>query len=158
MMKKGSIRTTKREKRNRSSLLDRIPKDLPALRRAFLITKMVSGVGFDWPHLKGVLKKLKEELKEFQEALSSKNQNRLREEIGDLLFVLTNLSRVLGIDPEKALHMTIEKFIHRFQYIEKSLHKRGKSLQQSNLLEMDGLWEEAKRKEKRRALQKRKTK
>lgn len=142
-------RILKNTKKNRSSLLDGIPKHLPALQRAFLVSKTVSGVGFDWPHLRGVFKKLKEELREFQEVLSLRDQKRLREELGDLLFVLTNISRMLRIDPERALQRTTEKFIHRFQYIEKSLQKMGKSLHQSNLLEMDALWEKAKQREKR---------
>lgn len=135
---------------NQSPLLQGIPKNLPALHRAFLVSKAVSRVGFDWPHLKGVLEKLREELKEFQEALSLNDRNSIREEIGDLLFVLTNLSRMLRVDPEKALQRTTDKFIRRFRYIEGSLHKMGRSLKQSDLLEMDGLWEEAKKKERKR--------
>lgn len=150
-MKRKKNRIAKNTKLYQSSLLDGIPKNLPALQRAFLVTKTVSGIGFDWPHLKGVFKKLKEELKEFQEALSLRDRNRLREELGDLLFVLTNLSRMLRINPEKALQRTTGKFIRRFQYIEKSLHKMGKSLNQSNLLEMDALWEEAKQRERKRS-------
>jgi tetrapyrrole methylase family protein/MazG family protein len=87
-----------------------------------------------------------EEVKELGEALSSGDRRNIREEIGDLLFVLVNLSRFLRIDPEDALRKTIEKFISRFHYIETSLQKRGKSIYQSNLSEMDCLWEEAKRK------------
>ncbi len=149
MNKKNRI--LKNTTKARFSLLEGIPKNLPALQRAFLVSKTVSGVGFDWPHLKGVFKKLREELKEFQEALSLRDQKRLREELGDLLFVLTNLSRMLRIDPEKALQRTIGKFIRRFQYIERSLQKKGKSLNQSTLLEMDALWEEAKQKERKRS-------
>ena len=89
-----------------------------------------------------------EEMKELREALSSGDRRKIREEIGDLLFVLVNLARFLRIDPEDALRRTIEKFISRFQYIETSLLKKGKNLLQSGLIEMDDLWEEAKRKEK----------
>jgi tetrapyrrole methylase family protein/MazG family protein len=89
-----------------------------------------------------------EEMKELREALSSGDRRKIREEIGDLLFVLVNLSRFLRIDPEDALRRTIEKFISRFHYIETSLLKKGKKLLQSGLIEMDDLWEEAKRKEK----------
>jgi tetrapyrrole methylase family protein/MazG family protein len=108
------------------------------------LTKKVSRLGFDWPDLKGVLKKMDEEIKELKEALSLRNRSKIREEMGDLLFVLVNLSRFLKIDPEKALGKTVEKFRLRFHYIETSLHKRGKSFHQSNLIEMDQLWEEAK--------------
>jgi len=126
------------------SLLNGIPENLPLLSRAERITRKVSCAGFDWPDLTGVLTKMDEEIKELGEALSSGDRRKIREEIGDLLFVLVNLSRFLRIDPEDALRRTIEKFISRFQYIETSLLKRGKSIYQSNLSEMDCLWEEAK--------------
>jgi len=126
------------------SLLDGIPENLPSLSRAERITRKVSSAGFDWSDLTGVLTKMDEEMKELQEALSSGDRRNIREEIGDLFFVLVNLSRFLGIDPEDALRRTIEKFISRFHYIERSLSKRGKSIGQSNLSEMDCLWEEAK--------------
>ncbi|MGQ9507824.1 MAG: MazG nucleotide pyrophosphohydrolase domain-containing protein [Thermodesulfobacteriota bacterium] len=131
------------------SLLDKVPRNLQPLRRAYLLTKIASRVGFDWPNLDGVLKKLREELNEFQHALCSKDSKKVREEIGDLLFILINLSRILKIDPEEALQMTIKKFILRFQYIERRLRQKGKSLRQSSLMEMDALWEEAKVKEKK---------
>lgn len=130
------------------SLLDGIPEDLPSLSRANRITRRVSSAGFDWPDLAGILTKMDEEKKELREALSSGEQRKIREEIGDLLFVLVNLARFLRIDPEDALRRTIEKFISRFHYIETSLQKKGKKLLQSGLIEMDDLWEEAKRKEK----------
>ena len=126
------------------SLLNGIPEDLPSLTRADRITRRVSSAGFDWPHLAGILKKMDEERKELREALSSGDRKKMREEIGDLLFVLVNLARFLKIDPEDALRRTIEKFISRFHYIEISLRKRGKSIDQSNRSEMDFLWEEAK--------------
>jgi len=126
------------------SLLNGIPEDLPSLSRANRITRRVSSAGFDWPDLAGVLAKMDEETKELQEALSSGDRRRIREEIGDLLFVLVNLARFLRIDPEDALRRTIEKFISRFQYIERSLRKKGTSIHQSSLAEMDCLWEEAK--------------
>ena len=137
-----------RDKINRS-LLDGIPEDLPSLSRADKITRKVSSAGFDWPDLTGILKKMDEEKKELCEALSSGDQKKMREEIGDLLFVLVNLARFLKIDPEEALRGTIEKFIARFQYIEARLQEKGQNLSQSNLDEMDDLWEMAKRKEKR---------
>ena len=126
------------------SLLNGIPKDLPSLSRAERITRRVSSAGFDWPDLTGVLTKMDEEMKELGEALSSGDRRKIREEIGDLLFVLVNLARFLRIDPEEALRRTIEKFISRFHYIETSLHQKGRSVYQSNLSEMDCLWEEAK--------------
>jgi tetrapyrrole methylase family protein/MazG family protein len=103
-------------------------------------------VGFDWPNIEGVLNKLDEEMGEFREALSLQNRRRIREEIGDLLFVMANVSRFLEINPEEALKKTLEKFVSRFHYIETSLQREGKSFLQSNLIEMDRLWEESKKK------------
>ncbi len=117
-----------------------------SLSLAYQLTKEVSRLGFDWPDLNGVLKKMDEEMKEFREALPLRNRRRIREELGDLFFVLVNISRFLQMDPEEALKKTVEKFIRRFHYIERSLHKKGKSFHQSNLIEMDQLWEEAKKK------------
>ena len=128
------------------SILERAPKGSPSLSRAYQLTQRASRVGFDWPNIEGVLNKLDEEIREFREALSLQNKRKIREEIGDLLFVLANVSRFLRINPEEALKKTLEKFVSRFHYIEKSLHKEGKSLHQSNLIEMDRLWEESKKK------------
>jgi uncharacterized protein YabN with tetrapyrrole methylase and pyrophosphatase domain len=121
------------------------PKRESALSLAYQLSKNVSRLGFDWPDLKGVLRKMDEEIKEFREALALQHRSKIREEIGDLLFVLVNLSRVLQIDPERALRKTVEKFMHRIHYIETSLQQRGKSFRQSDLAEMDQLWEEAKK-------------
>ena len=121
-------------------------KAVSSLSLAAQLTRDVSRLGFDWPNLDGVLKKLDEEMKEFREALSLQSRTKIREELGDLLFVLVNISRFLGIDPEEALRKTVKKFMLRFHYIETSLRKKGKSFHQSNLIEMDQLWEEAKKK------------
>ena len=128
------------------SILERVPKGSSSLSRAYQLTQRASRVGFDWPTMEGVLNKLDEEMREFKEALSLQNRRRIFEEIGDLLFVMANVSRFLKINPEEALKKTLEKFISRFHYIEISLHQEGKSFRQSNLMEMDRLWEEAKRK------------
>ena len=130
----------------KGSVLEGVRKDSPSLLRAYQLTKIASQAGFDWPNIAGVLKKLDEETEEFKEALSLRNRRRIMEELGDLLFVLTNIARFLHINPEEALRRTLEKFILRFGYIETSLRKKGKSLHQSNLIEMDRLWEEAKKK------------
>jgi tetrapyrrole methylase family protein/MazG family protein len=128
----------------------RRPKTASSLSLAYQLTRKVSRLGFDWPDIKGVLKKLDEEMKELREALSLQNRSRIREELGDLFFVLVNLSRFLRIDPEEALRKTVKKFMLRFHYIETSLHKKGKSVPQSNLIEMDQLWEEAKKKQNKK--------
>jgi tetrapyrrole methylase family protein/MazG family protein len=132
------------------SFLKGVPEDLPALWRAYLLTEKASQAGFDWPHLKGVLRKMDEEIKEFKEVLSLKDRRRIEEELGDFLFVVANVGRFLRINPELALKRTLRKFTARFHYIETSLHQRGRSLHQSNLLEMDRLWNEAKKKRKRK--------
>jgi len=131
-------------KKEWSSILEGVPKDFPSLSQAYQLTQKASRVGFDWPNIEGVLKKLDEEIGELREALSLRNRRRIREEIGDLLFVLANVSRFLQINPEEALKKTLEKFTSRFHYIETSLHRQGKSFRQSSLIEMDRLWEESK--------------
>lgn len=130
--------------------MNRVPENLSPLSRAYRLTEEVARFGFDWPTLEGVLKKLEEELTEFREALSLQDRIKLQDELGDLFFVLTNIARFLRIDPEKALNRTIEKFIARFRYIEISLEREGRTVSQSNLEEMDRLWEKAKRRGKRR--------
>jgi len=128
------------------STLEAVRKDSSSLSRAYQLTRIASRAGFDWPNIEGVLEKLDEELREFREALALQNRKKIREEIGDLLFVLANVSRFLHLHPEEALKKTLDKFVSRFHYIEASLHKEGKSLRQSDLAEMDRLWEESKKK------------
>jgi tetrapyrrole methylase family protein/MazG family protein len=147
-VKKSERQDAEFHKKERSSILEAVPNELPALSLAYHLTEKASHVGFDWPDLKGVLKKLDEEMKEFKEALSIHDRKRIREEIGDLLFVLVNIARFLRIHPEEALRKTIDKFTSRFSYIETSLRKEGKTFHQSNLIEMERLWEEAKRRKK----------
>jgi MazG family protein len=147
-MKKTDGRRAEFYKKERGSILEAVPKELSALSLAYQLTEMASRVGFDWPDLKGVLRKLDEEMKEFKEALSIQDRKRIREEIGDLLFVWVNIARFLGIHPEEALRKTVKKFILRFSHIETSLRKEGKTLHQSNLMEMERLWQEAKEKTK----------
>jgi MazG family protein len=132
-------------KRKKTPILEEIPQALPALSFAYQLTEKASSMGFDWPELNGVLKKLDEEMKEFREALSLQNRKGIREEIGDLFFVLVNIARFLRVDPEEALRKTIKKFMSRFHYIETSLRKEGKTFHQSSLAEMDRLWEKAKK-------------
>jgi len=117
-----------------------------SLSRAYELTQRASRLGFDWPEIGGVLRKMDEEVEELREALSLQDRNRVREEIGDLLFVVVNIARFLRIDPEEALGKTIEKFNSRFRYIEKSLTEQGKSIRHSSLAEMERLWQESKKK------------
>jgi len=151
MKKKREETHSRRSERTRckkesKSILEGVSKDSSSLSRAYHLTRKASRVGFDWPNIEGVLNKLDEEMKEFREALSLQDRRKMREEIGDILFVLANVSRFLQIDPEKALKKTIDKFISRFRYVETSLQRAGKPFRESSLIEMDRLWEESKKK------------
>jgi tetrapyrrole methylase family protein / MazG family protein len=121
-----------------------VPKILPALLRAFVISKRAAQVGFDWKKIEDIHGKMFEEIRELKEAESSGSTEKIEEEIGDLLFSVANISRHHGIDPERALRGTIDKFIRRFSYIEKRL-----DLGQADLEAMDALWNEAKQHEKK---------
>lgn len=133
----------------RKSALSGIPPHLPALMKAHKITEKAARVGFDWEHTDQVFAKVMEELQEFQEAMAAGDQEEMESELGDLLFAIVNLGRFMAIDPEEALRKTIQRFTRRFSHIEDTLHGRGERLQDATLLEMDRLWEEAKKMEKR---------
>lgn len=138
----------KSEKRGKS-VLEGIPKVLPALLKAYRLQEKAGRVGFDWEETKQVEKKVREELKELKEAIREKKKQKIREELGDLLFAIVNLSRFLKIDPEDALQNANEKFIRRFKAIEKKASTKGKDLHGMTLAEMDALWEEAKKNERK---------
>jgi tetrapyrrole methylase family protein/MazG family protein len=139
----------KAAEKTRGSLMEGVPLHLPALMRAYRLTRRASQVGFDWEHKDEVWAKLEEELNEFQEALREGRKEALREEMGDILFTLVNLSRFIGIDPEDALRRVTNKFAERFAYIEQRLRAEGKDLHEASLVEMDALWEEGKGKKGR---------
>jgi MazG family protein len=128
----------------KTSVLQGVPKSLPALLKATRIQTKASRVGFDWDNYKDVLKKVNEELKELKEATESNNKDKIEEEIGDLLFSIVNISRFLHVNPEDALRKTINKFIKRFTIIEQEINKQGKKLQDVSLEEMDKIWEKSK--------------
>ncbi|TFE24124.1 nucleoside triphosphate pyrophosphohydrolase [Cohnella luojiensis] len=128
----------------RQSLLDGIPKDLPALPRAHKQQKKAAGVGFDWPDLDGVFDKIEEELQELRHAAQSESPERQQEELGDLLFAVVNASRFIKADPEEALAGTNRKFAARFKYIEEQLRINGRTFEQTDLSEMEAWWQEAK--------------
>lgn len=131
------------------SLLDDVPTGLPALTRAVKLTARAARVGFDWPDVSFVLDKLREETAELEvEIAAGRDVARMRDELGDILFVCANLARKLDLEPEDALRSTNAKFARRFQFIEAELAKRGKSADQSDLEEMDALWDAAKAAEK----------
>lgn len=128
----------------RENLLAGIPKHLPGLARAFRIQEKAAKVGFDWEHKRDVWKKVIEEIEELQSIEDSGDMEKIQEEMGDILFALTNYARFLKVNPEDALRFTNEKFIKRFTYIEKKLKEQGKKITESNLQEMDKYWEESK--------------
>lgn len=137
----------KREGKNRESIIDGVPKTLPSLLRAHRIQDRAARVGFDWEKLDDVLGKLDEELKEFKSAVREKKNDDIESELGDIFFMLINVSRFIGINPEDALRKTISKFISRFRYIEMAATDVGKKLSEMTLAEMDAFWEEAKLRE-----------
>ena len=126
------------------SLMDDIPKNMPASKVAVKMQKRAASVGFDWPDISDVLDKLKEETAELEAELPTMSKPALKEEIGDLLFVIANLARKAGVDPETALMGCNHKFDTRFRYIENRLRQAGKKIEDSSLGEMDALWNEAK--------------
>ncbi len=134
----------KLEGKLRESILEGVPAALPSLLRAHRLQDRAARVGFDWEKVEDVLKKLDEELKEFKEALKTKKQDEIEDELGDIFFMLVNISRFIGINPEDALRKTISKFISRFRYIEMNAAEQGKKLSDMTLNEMDRLWDEAK--------------
>ncbi len=148
---------------HKAATLADVPVGLPALTRAIKLQDKAAKVGFDWPNIQPVFEKLKEELAELEEValpadprgnssvaslLPDTNEDAVKEEFGDMLFVMANIARHLKLDPEAALRAANDKFVRRFAHIEKALGERGKSPSQSSLEEMDALWDEAKAIEK----------
>jgi len=132
-------------KEGKKSVLEGVPKSLPALVKANRIQDKVAGVGFDWEEPGQVWEKLQEELKEFQDEVKRKDQKAMENEFGDVLFSMINYARFLNIDPENALERTNKKFTKRFKYLEEKAKSIGKSLKDMTLEEMDVYWVEAKK-------------
>jgi nucleoside triphosphate diphosphatase len=125
----------------RTSVIDGVPKTLPALQRAQRLQEKASKVGFDWNDPEDVWKKIAEETNELKHA---KEKEEIEQEFGDLLFTLVNYSRFIDVDPENALRGTCEKFIRRFHFIESELKRMGKTITASSLEEMDEIWNRSK--------------
>ena len=134
------------------SVLDGVPLGMPSLMRSGKLTRKAARVGFSWPDSAGVLDKIEEELGEVRDALEAESKAQLHDEVGDLLFTVANLARHLDIDPEAALAATNRKFERRFRFVERALAAAGRSPEQSDLAEMDRLWNEAKAAERRQSL------
>ena len=137
-----------KERGKQARTLDGVAVGLPALTRAVKLQKRAARVGFDWPDTSHVLDKIIEEAGELIEARETLTQQEVTEEFGDLMFVMANLARHLGVDPEEAVRGTNAKFIRRFNAVEDALAERGKTPAQSDLAEMDALWDRVKAKEK----------
>ncbi len=135
------------------SMLDTVSTKLPAVMEAFQMTTKVSRVDFDWPDVASVLEKLDEEVEELKQAVGDEQPSHkdIAGEVGDLLFVAVNVARLLGIDPESALKASNRKFRRRFRYIEDRLREQGRKPADSDHIEMDALWDEAKAREKDQA-------
>ena len=132
-------------KEGKKSVLEGVPKSLPALVKASRIQDKVKAVGFDWEVPEQVWEKVQEEIQEFAIEIQNKNQDKIESEFGDVLFSLINYARFLKINPEDALERTNKKFIHRFKYLEEKSNEIGKPLSEMTLAEMDVYWEEAKK-------------
>ena len=126
------------------SVLDGVPKTLPALVKAIRIQDKVAGVGFDWESTEQVFQKVEEELDEFKKEVDRKDQNKMEDEFGDVLFSIINYARFLNINPESALERTNKKFIKRFKYLERKVNLKKLSLVNMTIEEMNIIWEEAK--------------
>ena len=132
-------------KEGKKSVLEGVPKSLPALVKASRIQEKVKGVGFDWEESHQVWDKVQEELTELQVEVAAGNQDKMEAEFGDVLFSMINYARFLNINPEDALERTNKKFIKRFQYLESKADELGKPLMDMSLAEMDVFWNEAKK-------------
>jgi tetrapyrrole methylase family protein/MazG family protein len=140
------IKKSEKGYEERKSVLEGVPRHLPSLLRAHSLQERAARVGFDWSRIDEALPKLDEEIAEFKDSLNSKDAAGIEEELGDIFFMLVNVSRFLGVNPEDALRKTISKFIQRFRYIEEHAADAGKSLNEMTLNEMEQLWQKSKEK------------
>lgn len=135
------IKKNEEKNKEKKSVLDGIPKNLPALLKAQMVSQRASCVGFDWSNVFEIFTKVEEEIKELKEAIVNKNKEEIENELGDLLFAIVNIGRFLKINPEDSLKKTISRFILRFNYIEEKL---GEKIKESSIEVMENLWQEAK--------------
>ena len=145
-LKANERKASGKKEKIQESILDEVPVHFPALLEGLKLTKRAAKVGFDWQDTDQIFDKLAEELDELKEAMKNRDEGEIGEEVGDLLFVVVNLARRLGIEPETALKKTNRKFRRRFRFIEDELKTADKRLEDSSLEEMDSLWNAAKAK------------
>ena len=130
----------------RKSVLEGVPKSLPAMVKATRVQEKARGVGFDWENVNQVFEKVKEEFTELHdEVIIKNNKTKVEKEFGDVLFSLINYARFIGVDPESALERTNKKFISRFSFLEKEVNRKGLNLDSMNLEEMENIWNESKK-------------
>lgn len=134
----------KKKEKKKDSIISDYSDKTPALQNAKRISEQASSVGFDWKDANLAFEKVEEEIEELKTELNQNNKQKIEEEIGDLLFAIANVSRLLKINPEFALKKTNDKFKKRFRFIEKSLEKEGKRIEETKLDEMEELWNKAK--------------
>ncbi len=134
----------KKEEGKESSILGNIPKSLPALQRAFRLGERAEKVNFDWEKAEDVLEKIEEEIEEIKNSLKASSKDKLKEEIGDLLFSIANFSRKMNINPEEALKIALDKFEKRFKLLEREVEKRGLSWRNLTIRELDQIWDKIK--------------
>jgi tetrapyrrole methylase family protein/MazG family protein len=140
----------KKGEKKADTIFSEMPRSLPALLKADKIQRKVARVGFDWKHVKDVVAKVEEELRELKAAMASGSRKQFEEELGDLLFAAVNLARFEKLQAEDLLNRTIHKFVKRFQQVENAVHKQGRRLEDCTLEELDALWESAKHQRKSR--------
>jgi len=139
-----AIKRKEKDVKSHTEVLRDVPSNLPALMRSYKVQQKAAQVGFDWDNIQDVFDKVDEEIRELKDVYTSKNVERISDEMGDVFFALVNLSRFLKVQPELALTGTINKFIKRFEYIEQESLKAGRKLEEMTLSEMDELWNKAK--------------
>ncbi len=136
---------TKRQQKQRESVLDGVPRAMPALARAQEISKRAARVGFEWESIYGVLDKLREEEQELRHAIESGDTKRIESEIGDLLFTVVNIARHAKVDAEQSLRVMVERFVRRFQWMEAETARQNRPLESLSADEWEALWQQAKR-------------
>lgn len=141
----------KKARKDRKGVLSGVPRNLPAMVKAYRIGQKAAAAGFDWERREDVWNKVREEVGELQAEVDKMDRSGMEEEIGDLLFAIVNMSRLYGIDPENALERSNKKFIRRFGHIEECAERRGAELTRMKLEEMEECWQEAKEQERRTA-------
>ncbi|MBC7361110.1 MAG: nucleoside triphosphate pyrophosphohydrolase [Candidatus Aminicenantes bacterium] len=146
----------KKIEKNRRSILDGLPGSAPALIYAFLLTQRVATHGFDWPEASSALKKVKEEIEELEKSIKQRKKAAVAEELGDVLFSLVNVSRLLGYNPEIILRQANKKFEQRFRNLEKELERQGKKVSDCSIEELDRIWERVKKQNSQKRKKRRK--